>query len=162
MSSTPMDTRQRTAAGVFTCGMGLFILAIAVGWISSDPQSFHAPRWVVGAAGLIFVCGGLLLLVNQVDTRAATPLQHLTQFLLAGVLLTLFALILNWIAFFPGEREFGGSFSLFFLTISSGSEALLGRLCFGLGAVFLDAISLWHWIRGFWGMIDYLSERRLA
>jgi hypothetical protein len=126
----------------FTCGAA--VLAAATGVLPAAPGTLQAPRWVIGCAGVVFLAGSLLPL------NAACGLPNwLNQ--LAGLAVALgLALVLNWIAFFPGERHFSGTFSVPGVTLAAGANAIAGRIMFGLGALLADAIvlgGLWRQLR---------------
>src|SRR4029453_4321167 len=75
-----------------------------------DPRDIHAPRWVVGAAGLAFVLAGIAVATGPADGRptAASAPATWRSGLLSGAIVGLMAVAPNWIAFGPGERRFGG------------------------------------------------------
>jgi hypothetical protein len=127
--------RERAKGGWIASGVGLIIVAIA---IFGDEASFEAPRWVVTASGSVFLLAGALLFL-----KGNTPLAN---FILA-TLLTCFGAIPTWIAFGSGERQFEGSLSLFEGWFSGPAPEVLGRITFGIGALFLDAMALYLWIR---------------
>lgn len=88
-------------------------------------------------AGLIFVIGGALLALPSGRTRM--------QGLLTALLVTCFALTLDWVAFGPGERKFSGGIS--FGVIGTGFQPgeLFGRTVFGFFAVILDIMAILIW-----------------
>src|SRR5260370_887902 len=49
--------------------MGLVILFVALGIIPTDESKFHAPHWVVGAAGLMFFLAGIAILTGPALSR---------------------------------------------------------------------------------------------
>jgi hypothetical protein len=134
---------------LFTSGMGLFIVLVAAGLIPAEESSFHAPRWVVGAAGLAFVLAGLAILTiprgGSYEPAGRTPV---TSSLLGGSIVGLLALITNWIAFGPGERRFSGGLALPFFSVSAPADEWSGRAAFGVGAVIMDLMAVWLAVRG--------------
>jgi hypothetical protein len=116
---------------------GGLIVAIALDVIHAPPESFHAPRWVVAAAGSIFVFAGILLLAGDADTWLRR--------LLIVTLVTVFALPFNWVAFGPGPREFSGTVGTGGVGVTGRASELSGRIAFGIGAVMLDLIALVVW-----------------
>ena len=113
-------------------GAGLFIALIAGGVIPVDPDSIHAPRWVLGAAGMVFMIGGVM--------AAAGPTNPRLNDVLAGTLIACMASIATWIAFGPGEREFTGGLSLGPLSLWGESGPSTGRIAFGFSAILLWAL----------------------
>jgi len=89
-------------------------------------------------AGLIFVIGGALL--------ALPPGRSRMQSLLTTLLVTCFALTLDWVAFGPGERRFGGGISFGLIGTGFQPGELFGRAVFGFFAVILDIFAILVWI----------------
>jgi hypothetical protein len=146
-SDNPASDRAMTPRGAIAFG-ALFALvgaAIVAASLWAPDEKFHAPRWVVGAAGGSFLFFGSWIAVvyatgydpGRGDETLPPPLVQLA-FFLPG--LTLFALPFHWIAFGPGERSFSGSLSLPFVAISHRSGETSGRAMFAIGAVLIDLI----------------------
>lgn len=118
-------------------------MLVAADVIPADESSFNAPRWIAGLAGLVFFAGGIAASLQ--DPRFE-PLRDEWWFRaivnLAGpVIILLFAIIANWIAFTPGERSFSGGISIPFITISGGgANQLTGRAVFGISAICLNVL----------------------
>lgn len=52
----------------------------------------------------------------------------------------IFVFLFNWVAFGPGEREFGISISIPFLTFEfDRAIEIIGRIAFGIPALLMDA-----------------------
>lgn len=121
---------------------GFAIIALALGWIASPPGYMKAPRWVVGAAGGVFALGGLLMFFPD-DGKSARAA-------LFGALMTsLFAVVGSWVAFWPGERRFGGALAG---AVKTSVNEYVGRAVFGIGAVMLIAFAAWAW-RRWWRLL---------
>lgn len=133
---------------------GLVIFALAAGWIAVDESKFHAPHWVIGACGAVFMLAGSLVAVPDNAVR-------LRNFLTA-VFMTVFAAVPGWVAFGPGEREFGGSVSIGAIAHAIEPGASLGRIAFGIGAVLIGiwaAYAWFAWLRSFFVPDDRAGER---
>lgn len=130
----PVSSLGNLFAAFFCVGAGLFILAISAGIIHVDPSTVHAPYWIVGACGIVFVFGGLILLARHYSWARGV------QTVLGPAIFILLATVLNWIAFGPGERQFSGTISLPFSAYSSRASELTGRIVFGIFAVILDVL----------------------
>ena len=80
---------------------GLVPMAIAFGWVPVKPGTLHVPAWIAMLAGSAFVLAGALIWLPQ---RLSGSRE-----LLGAMLITTFAVVIDWSAFAPGERHFGGS-----------------------------------------------------
>lgn len=157
----------RMILGFFSLVMGLVVMAVAADILPADESSIHAPRWVLSAAGLIFVlCGVLVFLSMGTQERGHTAggkSLEIVQTLIGNGVITLFALILSWIAFGPGERQFSSTISLPFISISSAdANELSGRICFGTFAVLLDGLTVWVWVHAIGRLVKTLGNLRDA
>jgi hypothetical protein len=88
---------------------------------------------------MIFVFGGALL--------ALPPERAGLQRLIGTLLVTTFALTLDWVAFGPGPRRFGGGISSGIIGIGFQPGEIFGRSVFGIGAVILDIVAAVMWVR---------------
>jgi hypothetical protein len=143
MSAVALDLGTRSApmspAGalfaLLLLGMGAFIAGIGLGWVPCDPESLHAPRWVVVVCGAVFACGGVGVLATALGFgRALAPA-------IAALVLVGLALVCHWIAFAAGEREFTAT------RFVSGLDAeryavdeRTGRTAFAFAAVSFDML----------------------
>ena len=114
---------------------GLFLLAIALHWIRPDEASGSTPGWVVAAAALLFTSGGFVPLATVYSwPRRVTDLAAL------GMLVGL-ATVFNWVAFFPGSRQFSGGSAILGFSFGAGpAPESTGRIFFGAFAVLLDGL----------------------
>jgi hypothetical protein len=126
--------------GLLCTGIGLYFMLVGLGLlpVPGGPRNMHAPLWVGFAAGLVFFLGGLALLV-QVLGRAnaqgelpkdAPAWMKAAQHVFAILIFAAFASIGTWIAFGPGDRQFGGN-----VPLTGRASEIAGRAAFGLGAV---------------------------
>jgi len=113
-------------------GMGLMIVAMAADLIHVEPSDMHAPRWVLAASGMMFVFAGLVIPASQSYSGGEPALWVRLTGLLT---MACFALVLNWVAFGSGEREFTTSVNGF---VVENSGETFGRSVFGLFAVLVD------------------------
>ena len=128
---------------------GALIVAVAAGIIPTSESDVHAPHWVIGACGFMFVIAGFLVIVP--DT-----MPHMKSFL-GAALLSLFAAVPGWIGFGAGPREFGGSMSFGGITSTAHPGEIFGRIAFGFFAVLLAAgavYSWWRWLRSIFSSSD--------
>jgi hypothetical protein len=121
--------------------VGLSIIGVALGWIPIAAQDIHAPRWIVGAAGVTFIAGGFAPLAARWG-----PSSVISQTVGAGVVLPL-TLVANWVAFGPGVRQFSGGLSFGFFAVSQRTSEMSGRIAFGIGAILLDILIVMFVVR---------------
>ncbi len=138
-ASAPLSRRNSILMGLAFIAMGLYPLAIGLGFATARPGSVHAPLWVVALAGACFVLVGTVLAVPQNDLRL--------RGLLVGLMVTALAAIFDWVAFGPGERHFSGGISFAGSSMRTGASEASGRIAFGIAAVILDAFAMWGWYR---------------
>jgi hypothetical protein len=122
--------------GVFFL-VGSFIVLISADIIHVDPSSFNAPRWVVGAAGGVFVLAGMMTAMQGGFGPGGqeTMLFKWLQFFLGMGFMLLFSSVFLWVGFGPGEREFSSSTSIGPITSSGAGNDWTGRLVFGGGGL---------------------------
>jgi len=141
--------------------VGAVIVLFSIDVIHVPDENFHAPRWVVAAVGAVFMLAGMLPMLNSLKEFSGgdTPFTRLLYNLVMLGFLLLFAVPFNWIAFWPGEREFSSSNSFAGFSIASSVESLLsGRCVFGLAAILLDILLIYMVIRFLRG--ESLSQSR--
>ena len=120
--------------GVIAILAGLFPIAAATGLIQVDPDSMHAPRWVIGSAGGLFVLAGIAILAHR----------HLfLPSLIVPIILTLFAAVFGWVGLGPGKREFDGGLPF----VSFEFNNWLGRGLFGFFSILMGLVALYSWLR---------------
>ena len=111
--------------GLIFVAMGLMLTSFVLyGAIHADP--FTADHLMGLPAGLMFVFAGILLSIP--------PQDKIWRNLLGTLVITCFALTLDWVAFAPGERKFTGSIG----GIGFIPDEMLGRALFGICAILLD------------------------
>jgi len=119
-------------------GIGVLIVALGLGVIRTNPESVHAPRWVVVCTGGLFAVAGLLM-ASQREPHS------LTARLLIAVFLSLFAAVFGWVGLGSGPREFSSSVSFGGLTTHGAGNVVLGRVLFGGFGILVGGIALVTW-----------------
>jgi hypothetical protein len=130
--------------GLITVWFGLMIMIISV---VDDESNFEAPRWVVTAAGAVFLLVGVLVL--RAENAKNAPPDNVFSGVITAIMLTCFGAVVTWVSLGPGEREFQGSISFLFFSFDTQSSEFLGRLCFLPGTILLDAMAIVTWFRVF-------------
>jgi hypothetical protein len=129
---------------VICCLFGIFIVVAA---FVDDEANFNAPRWVVGAAGSVFLVAGVYIGKTQAIDKGIVQPNSLMNLLLTAMLITGFGAVATWVSLGPGEREFSGSISIPGVAFGLPANELIGRLCFMPGALVLDACAVVVWFQ---------------
>jgi hypothetical protein len=149
------DTRQLTPFGAAAMGAvfiaaGVFPILVGAGVIPRGDAD--APAWVIGAAGAMFVCAGLAVLLDygiaggvgpDNDLRPGTPTSIRVANLILGLTIVgLMTVVAGWIAFGRGSRHFTTTLIVPFLPVSRtwASGEWPGRVAFGTGSVLMAAM----------------------
>lgn len=135
MSKDNSNTGDATAAilGFIFTAVGGFIMFAAFDIIHIDPDGLQAPRWVLGAVGLMFFLAGVMVIAQGIAGPGAEQVvlfQWLQLILVTGIMVS-FAAVFAWVGLGPGEREFQGSTSIGPFTIIKESNQFAGRCVFG-------------------------------
>jgi len=154
----PLTPEQMSPAGraavAATSGLlGAGLVALAAGVMPADASDFHAPHWVAGACGFMFMFAGFLVIVPA-------TMPHTKNFL-GAALLTLFAAVPGWIGFGSDPRVFGGSVSFGSMTSTTHPGEIAGRVAFGFFAVLIGlcaAYIWWRWLRSLFSADDDASD----
>jgi hypothetical protein len=118
--------------------IGLWLIALALEFIPVPAGTLHAPRWVLGAIGAVFVLGGLLAATSS-GGRVATAL--------AASLLTLLGALGAWVAAF-GESDLmrvAASSGAVAIAIPAPQAPLAARIAFGVGALIALGWAAYAW-----------------
>jgi hypothetical protein len=138
---------------LLTMAIGGFIMLHSLGVFGAVASTKDAPVWLGVAIGFVFFAGGcsviLKAIFGDIDSgggelppqapAAARFLYGALGFSIVAGLGSLF----TWVAFGPGERQFGGSGAFL--------GPLVGRAMFGLAALltwFFLGLSILRWIKG--------------
>jgi len=104
--------------------MGVAIMLVAVGVISSPEENFNAPRWVLFVAGLAFFVAGVSMVLPAEPRRLRLAVVALIPTCLG---------ILGAYAAYDGQFEDEGGPLPF---VSEETNRTIGRVIFGTGALF--------------------------
>jgi hypothetical protein len=134
-----LSPRGRIAVGLAVVGLGLLMIGLGLRAALHATHPLTSEDFIGVLAAMVFLFGGALL---------ALPPEHAAlQKLLGALLVTTFALTLDWIAFGPGARRFGGGISSGIVGIGFHPGETFGRTVFGIGAVILDIVAAAMWVR---------------
>jgi len=126
------------------------IMPILLGLHAIDPGPTGGtppPDWVALAAGLVFVGGGLAIVLDYGLAGGTGPDGNLVpgtpfwirvaNYLLGLAIIGLMAAMFGWVAFGKGPRAFSSSISLPFMGRSWMSGEISGRIAFGAADVLM-------------------------
>ena len=112
---------------------GAGIIGVGSGLIPVDPNSVHAPGWV------IVLCGGVFALSGVAACLAGRTDEWVGELLVLALMVG-FATVFSWVAFGPGERQFSGGASVGGVGVTGRVSRTVGRIAFGFGALMMWAI----------------------
>jgi hypothetical protein len=127
----------RIAVGSLVAAMGLLMIGLNVHAALKATHALTSEDFIGSLAAMMFVLGGALL--------ALPPGRAGLQRLIGTLLVTTFALTLDWVAFGPGTRQFSGGIS-YIVGIGFPLSEFSGRVVFGIGAVCLDIAAAVMWV----------------
>ena len=137
-TATGKADRSLLAIGALFAGAGLNFILVGLGVLPSLGR-IYGPHWLVFTAGLVFIAGGISVLVrgwlSVPDHESQLPADApgaavAIQWIAALVIIVSLASICSWIAFAGGDREFATN-----VPVQGSSRETVGRVAFGIGAV---------------------------
>jgi uncharacterized membrane protein len=136
MAAKPLSRRGQFTIGILVVALGLCVAALAASYVGKPTGRFDP---VVGfIAGFAFAFAGAILVVPERQER--------TRAWFGALMITCIALLFDWLAFGPGERQDTTA-------LGNASAARVhfwqvpGRLLLVSGAVLFNLMALWAWIR---------------
>jgi hypothetical protein len=122
---------------------GAFFFAVGAGLlpIPGGPANLHGPLQLVLCVGFAFFLAGVAIIIQALghandsgDLPPGTSFWLRTlQYLTGLCIFVCFGAISSWIAFGPGERHFSGTF----VPGDAATNAAIGRIAFGAGAIII-------------------------
>ena len=143
-----MAAKRPTRRGQITVGLLLIAAGLAVGavaasqfWKPAGKLPVDAVAALIAALGLVFAGATLAAPERRAGVKAWT----------GALMVTSIALLLDWVAFGSGERRFtSGSPSANAAVGPHQLKEMSVRLLFAIGAVLLNLMALWAWMRALW------------
>ncbi len=121
-SSSSASNRPHPVWAWFCIALGAYPLLIAFGVVSVQDSLVHAPMWVIGLCGVVFVCAGCAMLFAT---------QARLHNLFGGLICLAFAAVGFWVAVFSPHEGFSGGIPF----LSYDNNVTLARWLFGFGSV---------------------------
>ena len=116
--------------GLACVAAGLAVVGVAADVIAVDPSTVHAPRWVLGACGAVFVLGGVAALAPPGSSVGSAA---------AGTVVLAFGLVGGWVALFGSADGFSGGLPF----VPEAVNVAVARGMFGLGSALCLALFVW-------------------
>jgi hypothetical protein len=144
-NQTRSSAKLTIACALVAVAIGLFYILYSAGIVGPAPRHGNdGPGWLGFVFGLIFLFGGMAVIIQTVatggdpsasDLPASTPrglrlIHHVMAWAIVGML----GIVFSWVAIGPGQRDFTGSGSIV------GETG--GRIAFGIGAVLIWIVLL--------------------
>jgi hypothetical protein len=145
MGRISSSAKSTIACALVAVAIGLFYVLYGAGIIRPAPRpGSDGPGWLGIIFGLIFLFGGAAVVIQTVATggdnsgselpatvpRGLRLIHHAMAWAIVGLL----GIVVSWVAFGPGQRDFTGSGSIF------GETG--GRIAFGIAAVLIWVVFL--------------------
>ena len=137
LTPTRAHDRSLLTIGAACAAGGLYFVLVGLG-LMPPPSPIHGPQWLAACVGLVFIAGGIMVLVrgwlnvpDQQDLPADSPRALVAlQFIAVVAACAGLAVAATWVAFGSGTRHFVLPIPIW----GSWAEAL-GRAVFALGAI---------------------------
>lgn len=127
---------RNTLLALIVVSAGLLPLAVSLGVIKAQEGTVHAPMWVLGLCGLVFVIAGFMLLLGQ---------RSRFNDLLAALICSCFGAVGLWVSLEGASENFSGGIPF----VPSFTNVIIARWMFGSGAVICFLIALYAVYRFF-------------
>jgi hypothetical protein len=144
MTSNQLSRRGAFIFGLLFIACGMMPILMSTGILRSTATP-GTPLWVGFCAGLLFVFGGVAIVVDygvadgvgpDGDFKPGTPFMiRVANYVLGLLIMGLPIAVFGWVAFGPGPRAFSSSLALPFISKRWVSSELSGRLAFGAGTL---------------------------
>jgi hypothetical protein len=108
----------RPLLSIFLIVPGIVISLVAIDVIQLDPETVHAPNWIIGLLGLLFLGGGLATVVNPHNSLASWS---------AGTAVISLTIVSAWVALYGPSEQFSGDFPF----LSRETNVTIARIVFG-------------------------------
>ena len=110
--------------------LGLYLLAISFRLLETDSASTHAPMWIIGLIGIVFMVAGCMILLRK---------HNRLLDVLAAIICFSFAVVGIWVSLFSPSEGFSGGIPF----VSESINIFLARGVFGLGAIVTSLMCLY-------------------
>jgi len=126
--------KSRFALALLCIAVSLYLFSIASGFIPTSDEQAHAPLWVIGLCGVVFLIGGCMILLGR---------HSRVNDLLAAILCAIFGVVGLWVSLFSSSEGFSGGIPF----LSYEQNVTIARWVFGLGSLISFAIAAYAFRR---------------
>ncbi len=134
-----MHSKARILSSALLLVTGLVIELAVIDIISIDENLVHAPNWVIALVGILFLSGGLAVVVSPESYIATWS---------AGTLVIAITLVSAWVTAYGSSEHFSGDWPF----VSQDTNVIIARIMFGcvslLGVAIILAAAKKSWGRG--------------
>jgi hypothetical protein len=134
------DVVNRVLPGILLIVAGIAVSLVALDVIQVDPNTVHAPDWILGLLGLLFIGGGLMTVVNPQSSLASWS---------AGTVVIAITVVFAWVSLYGPAEQFSGDLPF----LSRETNVTIARIVFGCVALLGLAITFAA-ARKTWGRSD--------
>jgi hypothetical protein len=138
-----VDARRRVTnrvVAVLTIGVGLVMVAIGTGVLSTASTNPNGGRWVVTVMGVAFAAAGV-----QVGQWLRTG--SVMSDVLGALTITALAAAFTWASLRGDASGFSSSAGVAGVTVATRAGVTIGRIAFGFAGVLIGIFAGWAWWR---------------
>ncbi len=141
--SPPSRSASSYAVGILCTLMGILVVAIAFGFIGTDPSKIQAPRWLLTLFGATFVVAGVWSIVQRASRGEETAQAGWINFGFALLVMLAISVVCLWIGFGPGERLFVQEVGTGIDPATRPVDPTTGRIFFGGFGVLMSLLTVY-------------------
>lgn len=136
-----VSRRLRRALGALLIGVGVLVVCIGLGIVSTD-SAVNGSRVLVTTTGILLAASGM-----QVGQWAIMGSR--LSYALGSVVITGLAVMFGWVALYGDAANFHGSVSVGGVAAASAGSATTARILFGAVSILVGLAALWSWRQTF-------------
>ncbi len=117
-----MKEQNHRLLSAIAIALGLMTIMIALDIIPVEPEKVHAPAWLIGLAGAVFIFGGLAIGFRT---------NELLVSLFGNLIVASFAAVAAWVALDGSSDQFSGGIPF----LPNEVNVKIARVVFGSGSI---------------------------
>jgi len=119
----------RVLLSILLITAGIVVSLVAIDVVQVDPKTVHAPNWILGLLGLLFVGGGLATIARPQSGLASWS---------AGTVVIAITVVFAWVSLYGPGEQFSGDLPF----LSREINVTIARILFGCVALLGLAITV--------------------